>query len=359
MPSKHRGPLRNLLDLLERYIVCTPEQRLVVALWVVHAHCAQHFEQTPYLLLTSPEKQCGKTTLLELISFLVPRPFKEVLPSEAVVYRVIERDLPTCLLDEIDAIFAPKSAQYHEGLRAILNAGNRRGATVPRCVGAGHQIRDYSVYCPKLIAALGHVPDTVADRSIPIRLQRKTRAERVEKFRQREAIALAVPIYQNIATWATEHGEALGLARPELPDELSDRAQDSCEPLLAIADELGYGVEARAALVSLLVVERLDSTEHAQLRLLGDIREMFDLQPETTVLFTHQLLSWLVMGDGEWSNYYGRALTARDQGALLRPYGIDSHIVRSGEETAKGYRRDDFHEAWERYLEPVEEAVLS
>ncbi|TMC47422.1 MAG: DUF3631 domain-containing protein [Chloroflexi bacterium] len=341
-------PLTKLQQTIARYVVCTEEQRLVIALWIIHAHLVEHLDQTPYLLVTSPRPRCGKSTLVELIEFLVPRPFNEVLPSEAVVYRVIQAAMPTLLLDEIDAVFNPRTAKNHEGLRALLNAGNRKGATVPRCVGPRHEIHEFSVFSAKLIAAIGTLPDTIADRSIPIRLQRKKRSEPTEKFRRREVGAVTGPIRDGVAAWAAEHGEEIGLDRPDLPEELNDRAQDACEPLIAIADHLGYGDEARAALVSLLSGDRVDSTDVAQLNMLRDIRTLFHSAPNTVAFTTEQLLLQLRMGD--WSDYYGRSLDARDLAALLRPFEIESRTVRSGEITAKGYHRDSFHDAWERYL---------
>ena len=38
---------------------------------------------------------------------------------------------------------------------------------------------------------------------------------------------------------------------------------------------------------------------------------------------------------------------------LLRPYGISSHDLRTADGVKKGYRRHDFHDAWERHLPAV------
>jgi hypothetical protein len=124
-------PLAKLQGLIEKYVVMTPEQRLVVALWIVHTHCVEHFEQTPYLTVTSPQKQCGKSRLIELLELLVPRAWSTILPSEAVLYRSISQNMPTLLLDETDAIFDTRYTDKYEGIRAVLNAGHRhRGRAV-------------------------------------------------------------------------------------------------------------------------------------------------------------------------------------------------------------------------------------
>jgi hypothetical protein len=181
--TKRRRPRRNSLvsDLtafIESYVVMTEAQTLVVALWAIHTHCFQAFEQTPYLAVTSPEKQCGKSRLLEVIELLVARPWMAIVPSEAVLYRQVHFSKPTLLLDEVDTIFNPQAAKYYEGHRAILNAGHRQGAMVPRCVGPKQQIENFRTYCPKMLAGIGTLPDTVADRSVPINRSRSSSSER-------------------------------------------------------------------------------------------------------------------------------------------------------------------------------------
>jgi hypothetical protein len=346
-PPDLNRPLARLQNTIERYVVTTPAQRLVLALWIVHSHCVEHFEQTPYLTVTSPQRQCGKSRLLELVEQLVPRPWMTVTPSEAVIYRTIDAVMPTLLLDEVDAIFSPKTADRYEGLRAILNAGHRRGAKVPRCVGPSLEVVSFEVYCAKILAGIGTLPDTITDRSIPIRLQRKTRAEKVERFRLREVKVITEPIRNAIAAWAAEHAETLAAARPELPDELSDRMQEGCEPLLAIGDALGYGDEAREALVELLGGEREDETESAQLRMLASIRDVFT-RSGAHAHATEDLLMAL-NADG-WGNWYGRGVNPQDIAALLKPYGVRPKVVRVGDATKKGYHRDDLAQAWSRYL---------
>jgi hypothetical protein len=110
-------------------------------------------------------------------------------PSEAVLYRKIERDHPTLLLDEVDTIWRGGGGRNdnHDGLRALLNAGNESGVRVPRCAGPrGEQLVDFDVNCPKVLAGIGQLPETVADRSILVAMKRRTKRERVERFRRRE-----------------------------------------------------------------------------------------------------------------------------------------------------------------------------
>jgi hypothetical protein len=348
-----RDPLiQDLADFIGRFVVMEDEKRLVVALWIVHTHAIDAADQTPYLAVTSPEKRCGKSRLLEVMELLVSKPWPTITPSEAVVFRHVHNKQPTMLLDETDTIFNPRNADRYEGLRAMLNTGNRRGAKVPRAVGTSNTIAEFSVFCPKVLAGIGTLPDTVTDRSIPIRLQRRMRDEDVERFKRREVEPAAQALWERADQWAEANGDALRDARPAMPDELSDREQDGCEIILAIADRTGYGPETREALIGLFGSERLDDQESMRLRLLRDLRDIFNRHNKRNGL-TRSLLSELYsIEEAPWSNYYNRGLEARDLATLLRHYGVEPTTVRpgKGEAPAKGYKRDDLEPVWERYL---------
>jgi hypothetical protein len=353
--AKQQVLLHDVMAFVRRYVVMSDEQLLVVALWVIHTHCLDSAEQTPYLAVNSPEKECGKSRLLTMLAQLCARAWQTVLPSEAIVYRKINADHPTLLLDEIDTIFSPRTADRYENLRALLNNGNRRGAKVPRCVGPTNKLVEFDTFCAKALAGIGTLPDTVASRSIPIRLERKTREDETERFFHRDIEPPGQALHRRIAKWAVSNGKRLQDARPNMPDELDDRAQEGCEILVAIADLLGCGPQARAALVSLFAGERLDSDESVRERLLRDIRDVFGKRKSHNI-FTQTLLSKLYeIDEAPWSRWYGRRFEDRDLAKLLKPYGIKSTTVRiklknGKSKVAKGYKRDSFQSAWERYL---------
>ena len=345
--------LEDVAEFLARYVVFANEAQLVaVTLWVALTHVFDVFEAIIYLIITSPVKRSGKTRLLDVLELAVARAWRAVLPSEAVVFRKIDKIKPTLLLDEVDAIFGKKTAGEHEGLRAILNAGNRRGTMVSRCVGPSFELRDFDVTCPKALAGIGDPPDTVADRGVPIRLARRKRSERVERFRYAKASKVGHALRDRLAAWA-ESADLAG-AEPEVHEGLNDRAADGWEPLLAIAEAAGGTWPQRARAAALL----LHSDEDAEadtlgVRLLGDARKVLERQ-STEVIFSASLLAGLrEIEDAPWRDLReGKGLTLRGLADLLRPFGIKSGSVRIGPETAKGYRVADFYEAFERYLSP-------
>ena len=107
-------------------------------------------------------------------------------------------------------------------------------------------LQGFGVYCPKIFAGIGNLPDTIRDRSIVVRLERRTKDEQIERFRRRDVEVDADPLRQSCESLAEHHLQTLMYARPHLPDALNDRAADTWEPLLAVADLAGYGWPERA-----------------------------------------------------------------------------------------------------------------
>jgi hypothetical protein len=225
--------LMNLIRFIRRFVALSEAQVLLIALWVIHTRSFDAVETTPYLNIRSAEKRSGKTRLLEVLSLLVARAWFTGRVTSAVLVRKVAAETPTLLLDESDAAFKG-DREYAETLRGVLNAGFRRGGVASLCVGQGANLtyKDFPVFSPKAIAGIGTLPDTVADRSIPIELQRRRPSERVERFRLRKVGPEARPLQEAAAAWAEEHLNALAEAEPELPEELDDRAQDIIEPCL-------------------------------------------------------------------------------------------------------------------------------
>ncbi|MBM3729088.1 MAG: hypothetical protein FJW40_27145, partial [Acidobacteria bacterium] len=104
------------------YVALPPHAADALALWTAHAHAYESFLHTPRLNLRSPEKGCGKTTLLDVLAALVPRPLRTESITPAVLFRLVEAHKPVLLLDEVDTYL-----RESEELRGLLNAGHKRG----------------------------------------------------------------------------------------------------------------------------------------------------------------------------------------------------------------------------------------
>lgn len=238
--------LDRVSDVLSRFVVLPGEAaKTAIALFVLHTWAFEAAHATPYMVIVSPEKQSGKTRLLEVLELLVREHWRTASTTEAALFRKIEQDRPTLLLDEIDAIFGSNSERT-EPLRAALNAGNRRGAKATRVVGQGAKMeaRDFSVFCPKVLAGIdtGRLPETIQDRAVTLHMKRRRDGEHVERLRWRVATEQTEPLRLQLQAWAATAIDPLRETEPETPDELSDRAADGWEPLFAVADLAGGGL---------------------------------------------------------------------------------------------------------------------
>jgi hypothetical protein len=353
--------LRAVRDVLAHYVILpSAAARLAIALYVLHTWALAGAHCTPYLVVQSAVKRSGKSRLEEVLEMLVRRPWRIAAASESAMFRKISAEQPTLLLDEVDALFG-RGSQGTEPIRAILNAGNRPGASVARTVGegAGMQVVDFSVYCPKVLAGIitRDWPDTVLDRSIAIPLQRKKRGEKVKRLRFRKLRAETESLRAELARWAQEHADPLLDADPDLPAALDDRAAEGWEPLFAIADlaeaEDGgpWGQLARNAAVQ-LAGSRAEDDAHGVLALAA-IEALFAAQ-QADELRTAVIVGNLNEDDtapfGGYRN--GEGINARGLAKLLRPFAIGPRDVGPETARAKGYRRSQFEDAWARYCDP-------
>jgi hypothetical protein len=350
------GVIVDIRAFLDRFVVLTPEQGDTISLWVLHTHAFGAADTTPYLHVTSPVKQSGKTRLLECLELLVARAWFTSRASAAVLYRKVDRDGPTLLLDESDAAFKVDS-EYSEALRAILNAGFRKGGKCTVCVGQGANFepKDFDVFSPKAIAGIGRLPDTVADRSIVIELKRRRVDERIERFRERDVRAESMPLRNRVAAWSQSACGRLLDARPEIPGELRDRAADVWEPLLAIADDIGGSWPARARRAALMLSGAAEATGDSSLSilLLGDLRSLFDERDDEAVSSSNIVERLATMEDRPWPELSkGKPITTNALARLLKPFGPKPHDMRIGQggKTLKCYSRAAFEDAFGRYL---------
>ena len=346
--------LASVLDtvaaFVRRYVVLGDAQLVAVALWTFHTHALAAADVTPYLTITSAEKRCGKSLLQETLLPLAHAGISTLNISDAAMFRVVTDRKPTLFFDEVDSVFGPK-ARDREDLRGMLNGGWRRGAVCYRVNGATMSLQSFAVFCPKAFAMIGELPDTIADRSIPIRMEPRTRDQQIERARVRERDVAAEPIRRSIENLAKRYRIELRDARPELPDELNDRAQDVWEPLLAIADLAGDGwpERARAAAVSLSGQTR--DNDSLGVTLLRDIYAVFHADGAPQRIKTSDLIARLSeIEESPWGDWYGKPISAQGLSRLLKPYRIRTMPVKVEGIAVRGYKVEQFASAWERFV---------
>jgi hypothetical protein len=169
--------LDEVVGFIKSYVVLPEYGAEVLALWLLHTYLPEVGSgYTPYIHVSSPVRECGKSTLLEVLSLLPHRGQMTGGITAAALYRRIHRTSPTMLLDELDTRLRGDGG---ENLRGVLNTGFHRIGKVTICVGDAHEDSDFNTFCPKVLAGIGRLWDTVASRSIPIRLRRASKSELV------------------------------------------------------------------------------------------------------------------------------------------------------------------------------------
>lgn len=352
-PVEGAALLLEIVQAVQRFIVCDQATAQAATLWIAMTWLMDAVNVAPIAAITAPEKRCGKSQLLTVIGRLVCRPLMASNITASALFRVIAAWGPTLLIDEADAFM-----RENEELRGILNCGHTRElAHVIRTVGEDYTPKQFPVFGAKAIAGIGRLADTLMDRSIVLVLRRKRPHEHVEKLRFAEP-GLFETLRAKLARWTRDNESAVRMARPALPYALHDRAADNWEPLFQVAHAAGGPWPDLARVAALALSNNSEQTQSAGAELLADIQAIFEAQGVQRVT-TIDLLRALVTDDEKpWATWLGgRPMSPRSLGKMLSEYGIRSKSLRSGHEVCKGYERDQFVDAFERYLQATSASV--
>ena len=336
--------LDDICNAVKCYLVLPEGSAEVLALWAIHTHALECFGHSPRLAITSPEKQCGKTTTLDVLGELVARPLPTSNATTAAIFRTIEIAKPTLLIDEADTFLGE-----NEGLRGVLNSGHRRGGQILRTVGDDHEPRQFATWAPAAIAMIGRLPDTLEDRSVSIALRRRRPTEKVQQFRS-DRVQDLKQLTRKIARWCDDNRQSLAASDPNT-GALANRAADNWRPLFAIADIAG-GAWSKLARNVAETAETAKQDQSARTMVLSDIRDIFADRPGADRLRSAELADALgAMENRPWSEWRnGKPITPAALARLLAPFRIVPGTRRDGEFTFKGYLRSDFTEAFNTYL---------
>ncbi|MFF9096323.1 DUF3631 domain-containing protein [Streptomyces sp. NPDC014802] len=346
--------LDELREAIARYVVLPSSAALTaVTLWVAATHIQPALQHAPRLAVVGPAKRCGKSRLLDVITETVREPLITVNTSPAVVFRAIGDDPPTLLVDEADTIFGSiKAAEKNEELRGLLNAGHQRNRPALRISGPEHKPQAFPTFAMAALAGIGDLPDTVMDRAVVVRMQRRKPGERVEQFRSRRDIPALHALRDRLTAWLRPLMDTAADMVPPMP--VQDRAADTWEPLVVVAELAGgtWPERARAACAAMCAAEvGQDDESNVKTRLLKDIRRVFACYGDPDTVRTRDLLEELLKDqEAPWAEYRNTGLTPRYLGILLKDFGIQAAVLRfEGGRQARGFTRTQFTDAWARY----------
>lgn len=342
--------LEELEEVFKRYAVLPEHVTTALALWCVFTYLIDVMDIAPILVISSPEKRCGKTTLLSILLKLVYRPLPASNISAAALFRTIETWKPTLIIDEADTFI-----KNSDDLRGIINSGHTRPtAFVIRTVGDDHTPKQFSTWGAKVIAVIGDVPDTINDRSIVISLKRKLQHEEIEKIRNADP-SIFNNLRSKLLRVANDNAGVIKNIRPSFPRDIniSDRALDNWEPLLAIAGLAGEDWINKVYQAAQALSPNETDVTSVGVELLQDIQKIF-MEKNITKISTKDLIEALCEDEeNRWVTYNfkgnDKRITARQISRILKEYKINSKNVKFGKDSPKGYEKIKFEDAWKRY----------
>jgi hypothetical protein len=306
------------------------------------------------MMVSSPIQECGKTNLMTLLLALSNHPTPAANMTVSAVFREIEAEHPTLLIDEFDTI---KDTPYGQELRGVLNSGHARAfAYVIRTEGDGnnrHNVK-YSTWAPMAISGirihLDKVWSTLISRAHIIVMQRKRPNEKVGKLRDKTRQQLRDRFAPLLNRWAADHLEQIS-DDPQVPEELSGRGSDNADPLLAIADVIGGDIPTRARAALLALAKRNADAATSGIMILADLRMLFDTSGKYELSSAWICEELAKLEDHPWKAYAkrGKPITQIQLAALLKPYLIVSKPT--GDTRLKGYHLKDCIDTFARYLQ--------
>jgi len=339
--------LEALTGLFKRFAILPEHADTTLALWVIFTWCIDYVHCAPILTLSSPEKQCGKTTVLSILGKLVFKALPASHITAAALFRTIEALQPTLIIDEADTFI-----NASDELKGIINSGHTRSSAFAiRTVGEDHNPKQFRTWGAKAIALIGKLPDTLHDRSIVIELRRKHPGEKTEKLRH-VSPQIFDDLKRKILRFSQDHGASIKQGQPLLPSNISDRAADNWEPLLAIA-ELGgerWTVQSRQAASFLSNREK----DHISLgnQLLLNTQHVFQNEGAEKIPTAKLIEALCEDSELPWLTYdRGTPITPRQLAKILDTYKIQSKNIKvEGNKVLKGFEKSQFEDAWSRYL---------
>lgn len=339
--------MREVCQTHRRFVDASNAQAVAIALWCVHAHAIEQFDISPFLILTSASMRSGKTTTIQVIERLVPRPLLASNISAAAFYRAIEALKPTVVLDEFEYII-----ESIPELKGILNSSHsRRTAYVLRTEGDDFAPRLLSTWAPKCFGLIGKMPATAGDRSIEIRMRRKLQSVKKESFKLANDYGDIEVLRRKIIRWVRDNAVAIKTATPPALDQIDDRANDNWAPLFMIATALG-GPWLGYAQTAALEINQIKADDSTVIQLLSDIRA---ITSGIEKISSKDLLDELInLEERPWPTYNkGKPISHRQISKILNAYDIKcNRTVRLGDTTAKGFETAWFQDASARYLPP-------
>lgn len=338
---------------LSRHVTFADQADPVAAtLWVFGTYLMDVWRLWPKVLISSPAKRCGKSTLCEVFEAHVHRPLIVANCSSAALFRTIEAFKPTFILDEADTFL-----RENPELTSILNAGHtRRTAFVVRLIKIGddYEPKKFSAWCPQIIAGIGEQTDTLADRSIRIDLKRQLPNERKARL-PADLFEQSTDTRRKLLRWADDNAMQARATEADLGECGNDRARDNWEPLARLAAILGGPWPDRVRTAYAVKEGQNKDTEgdDAAMMLLTDLHGWFEGHPAAQHVASADLVNYLIgVPDRPWAAGVKGTfpISTNAVARKLKAFDVRPRVSRTRSGPARGYTKADVVDAFTRYV---------
>jgi len=344
--------LNALVKLFRRFSVLEKHDYYLLALWTMETYLTDCFKTLGILRVRSPEKRCGKSSLLDVLELVVLKPLLCVTVTPASLYRLIEAYHPTILIDEADSF-----GSQNDDLRAIVNAGYERGRRAPRTNPETGQVDLFDTFGCKLLASIGLLHETIEDRSLTIFMNRKLRNHEVEMVCDVEREVFR-ELKRKIQRWANDHRTEIKDCRHTRPKALFDRNWKIWRPLISIASAAGEGWVVQTISTALKKTREEESEASIRIEILWRLRELFR-ERKADFLSTVEILRYLNADqEAEWSDWVTgikKGLTSHRLGRELAYFKVRSDKPRLSGGRQAGYWLKDLQPHFDAYLSSIPE----
>ena len=324
--------LRDLIARLRRHIVY--DDALTTTLWLTFSWVHDVAIHSPILLISSAEPECGKSSLLGLLSYLAPRAISSVDISKAALYRSIQLWNPSFFIDEFDDVLSGAATDESKAeMKSVINSGYTRGTGVIRCITDEHKPEMFSTFCPKCVGMIGRkLPPATLSRCITIPLRRRARRESIEEFAFQDDAELA-DLRSRLCRWAKDSADELRGMDVAMPEHFYNRRANNWRLLFAAADLCSgvedWGARARRAAVK-LEEGAAEVRRTAGAQALIDTRSIFDeVEGQESVGSADLVAKLAACPDSPWAEWkHGKPITQGQMARLLKPFGIVPQRIR-------------------------------
>lgn len=374
--------VKEIENIIRRVLYIRPDCITAVAYFCLASWFVEYLDYAPYMVITSPTKRCGKSTLIELMLNLVRRPYTlSGKPSEPALFRIIQKNEPTILVDEVDTFL--KNCPELQGL---LNGGTKRAlAFIPRCdtsTKGNIYVKNYSTFGFKVFSGISAngVGAALVDRAIVIPMERVKNDDELGFLDDIEPHNWE-NLQRKMHRLSIQYGEYLqtlkGEKRTSMPKSLDSRSRDKWRTLFALADIAGEdeGRRVRNVAVSLCATPTETSSDIQLLADAGAIVEKASIEGGYTLsdgcinfrvsvgvdsssgeyILSDVLHQALILDkEKQWHEQKGgRALTKNHMSKTLKKFDIASKNIRS-QNNKKGFQTINIIEARNLYANGVE-----